>query len=260
MSSAAAGARSMPSIIRRAFIISSTTNLLTCAPTIKSTISCGSWPLVITYARNVEQPIMNVIAAVSLTDSPIVLTNSLAESLLMNHTTITYNVVIPADSVTVNIPKQIPPTIIKGITSAGIAVMVDLHICATLHFSCTGNWRFLAVRTTTKIYRIADSMPGITPDMKSHPIDSPDWHAYRTSNMLGGMIGPREPAAAITAPEKPPPYPSFFIAGINIAPNDAIEAAEDPQIAAKKAPAATPAIANPPLNLPKIELQKSIST
>lgn len=80
----------------------------------------------------------------------------------------------------------------------------------------------------------ATSMPGIIPDINRSPIDTPVIMPYTTKEILGGIIVPREPEIADSAPEKDLSYPSAIIAGIRIEPTAATVAVPEPDIAAKK--------------------------
>ena len=75
--------------------------------------------------------------------------------------------------------------------------------------------------------------------------------------MLGGMIGPIAPAAAIRAVAKSMSYPFLFIAGIMMEPTAAVSAVDDPETPAKIIEAITEIIPRLPLINPKQALEKS---
>src|SRR5690625_5171984 len=75
----------------------------------------------------------------------------------------------------------------------------------------------------------------------------------------GGIIGPTTEDDAVTATEKPAPYPSFFIAGIRIPPTLAVSANAVPEIPPKPIEAPTLANPRPPRTLPKRLLAKFIN-
>ena len=75
--------------------------------------------------------------------------------------------------------------------------------------------------------------------------------------MLGGMIGPIAPAAAINAVAKSMSYPFFFMAGIMIEPTAAVSAVDDPDTPAKIIEAMTETMPRLPLTNPKQALENS---
>tara|TARA_Y100001958_G_scaffold153856_1_gene141932 strand:+ start:760 stop:1254 length:495 start_codon:yes stop_codon:yes gene_type:complete len=68
--------------------------------------------------------------------------------------------------------------------------------------------------------------------------------------MDGGIIIANEADDDVTAAEKAPGYPFFFIAGIRIEPSAATSATADPEISAKNIEVAMLIILNPPLIKP----------
>src|SRR5699024_7528858 len=75
----------------------------------------------------------------------------------------------------------------------------------------------------------------------------------------GGMIGPTVEDEAVTATEKPAPYPSLFIAGIRIPPILAVSAKAVPEIPPNPIDAPTLAKPSPPRTRPNKLLAKSIN-
>ena len=69
--------------------------------------------------------------------------------------------------------------------------------------------------------------------------------------MLGGMMGPKAPPAAIVAQENARSYPAFVISLMAIMPMPAAQAAADPDIAAMMTQATIAAFDNPPQRCPR---------
>jgi hypothetical protein len=102
--------------------------------------------------------------------------------------------------------------------------------------------------------------PGINPETKRAPTEIPVIDPTMIIRILGGMIGPRTEAEAITPALKSISYPFFFISGIIVVPS--VEAADvaDPVMLAKIMLATMTIWAIPPRNLPTNRSAKSTKT
>ena len=96
----------------------------------------------------------------------------------------------------------------------------------------------------------------MAPARKSRPTERPVSVPAMIIGMLGGMIGPIVEDAAVTAQENSASYPSFFIAGMRMAPRLAVSATAVPEIPAKIIEATMLAWASPPWMCPTSALQK----
>src|SRR5256885_4696914 len=100
---------------------------------------------------------------------------------------------------------------------------------------------------------VASTMPGITPAMKSLPIDALVATEYITITIDGGIRMPSAPEVVMTPAPKRFGKPCFTIAGIMIEPIAITVAGEDPDTAANSAQAITPARPRPPCQCPRSE-------
>jgi hypothetical protein len=93
-------------------------------------------------------------------------------------------------------------------------------------------------------------MPGIIPAINISPTDTPAITPYKTKGILGGIMTPMVPAAAVIAVANPSLYCFSFIDGIIKEPIAETVAGPDPDIAAKNMQANIVTKANPPVIQP----------
>ena len=79
------------------------------------------------------------------------------------------------------------------------------------------------------------------------------------NGILGGIIGPIDPAEAINPDANPLSYPSLFKAGIKVLPTAAVPADAEPLMLEKNMLVPIPTKAKPPLTRPTIALVNSIN-
>ena len=98
--------------------------------------------------------------------------------------------------------------------------------------------------------------PGIYPAQNSFTTDTFAMTPYTIMGMLGGMMGPMEPAEAVNAHANSLSYPRSIISGIRIAPIIAAAADAEPKIAAMNIQEIIVVNPNPPGIQPKIQFAK----
>ena len=81
--------------------------------------------------------------------------------------------------------------------------------------------------------------PGTKPARKSRGMDCSAINPYIINKLLGGIMLPKAPPAAATAPANLLVYPSLFITGIVILPMAAVVAGPDPDNAENSIHAST---------------------
>ena len=102
-------------------------------------------------------------------------------------------------------------------------------------------------------------MPGTIPAINILDTDNPVMVAAMIMGREGGMMGPMQLDAAVTATEKSASYPRSTIMGISMPPSATVSDRAVPEIPAKIMEAMMLAYAMPPVRCPTSLSQKSIS-
>src|SRR5574343_708565 len=105
---------------------------------------------------------------------------------------------------------------------------------------------------------VASMRPGITPAMNSAPTEVLVETEYITMTMDGGIRIPSAPDVVMMPAPKRFGKPAFTIAGSRIEPIATTVAGDEPDTAANRAQASTPARPRPPYQWPTIEVAKLI--
>ena len=133
----------------------------------------------------------------------------------------------------VKIPVYMPPRIITGRSSTGTAWIKDSITSFRLYFTADAAFLFLFITRLTATKDAASKRPGTMAATNISGIETFIVLPYTIIQILGGITGPREPAAARIPPVSDLLYPFFSIAGSMIAPIAATVAGPEPVRAAK---------------------------
>src|SRR6478752_9391207 len=107
-----------------------------------------------------------------------------------------------ADSVGVNQPSRMPPTMMKGVMSAGIESNTERKNSPRVERGYTGYLRRTAYTCTVAICAPAINRPGMMPARYNAPIDVEITPPHTTIRMDGGMITANTADTAVIAIEK----------------------------------------------------------